>query len=338
MADTVPTARFGKLPTLRCVALIGLAVVLLVDFILSWRVQGGLVLGVVMLLLFPVAVGLVSLLLMPKSVGALFRNLDLLVPLGLVMVADKLLDWLAAAPVLGALLTPSLPLHFFSLSLSLSLSLLLRLALDVAYATWMTSAVLELVRSGEGDPCRTLPAVPGRFLRMLGLECIGYGLFLAGTTFLLCLLPMLSFFALVLLLVFGVAWNFATAAVLPLVWQNEAGVWSSFRNGVAVSRANLRKWWLLLLAQMLLMGLVFFYIRLNGGGTNMNWSVNVFWTGAYEDSCRWYGKLAEVFHTTKLPLVETLLTLLFGTLAVAVKIAIVQRLQPEPPLREQEQS
>ena len=35
---------------------------------------------------------------------------------------------------------------------------------------------------------------------------------------------------------------------------------------------------------MLLLGLVFFYYSGGGGHTNVSWSVNVFWTGGYEDA------------------------------------------------------
>ena len=62
---------------------------------------------------------------------------------------DVLLDWLAAAPILGGLLSPTLPLHLLNLGFGFSLSYLLRVALAVAYATWMTAAVLELMKGKE---------------------------------------------------------------------------------------------------------------------------------------------------------------------------------------------
>jgi len=320
---------------LRQVALAGLAAVLLVDFYLSVRLGVGLGLGSVVLLVFTIAAVLVSLVLMPGAAGTLLRNKNLLVLLALVTVAGRLLEWLAAAPVLGALLRPSFPLHFLNLSFALSLHFLLRIALAVAYATWMTAAVLDLVCRGNGDPCPVLPAALGRFWRVLGLEFIGWAAVMVATGALLLLMPVVGFVALVPMLVFAVGWNFATAAVLPVACREQSGFWDSFRAGVAVSLAHLRKWWLLLLAQMLLLGLVFFYYShwSQGGSahTNVSWTVNAFWTGGYEDECRWYGKLAEASHTAKLPFVETLLTLLFGALAVALKLAIVQRLQPKMP-------
>src|SRR6185295_18544842 len=93
-----------KIQTLRRVAWIGLAVVLLVDFISSVRHPAGLGLGVIVLVVFPIAVALVSLVLMPRAAGALLGNKDLLVPLALVTVAAKVLEWLTAVPIVGALL------------------------------------------------------------------------------------------------------------------------------------------------------------------------------------------------------------------------------------------
>ena len=313
---------------LRRVALVGLAVVLLVDAVLSLRSRGGWGLGVVMLCLFPIAVAAVSLVLMPGAAGTLFQNKDLLVPLALVVIASNVLGWLSAAPLLGMLLRPSFPLHLFNLSFALSLSFLLHIALAVAYATWITAALLELARTDNGDPGRVLPAAWRRFWRVLGLEFVGWAAVMVVTSVLLLTMPVLRFFALVPMAVFGVAWNFATAAVLPVAFEGEGGFWRSFRAGVTTSLGHLNKWWLLLLAQMLLLGLVFFYHSSSPGHTNVNWSVNVFWTGGYDNDCRWYGKLAEMLHTSKLPFVETLLSLLFGAFAVAIKIAIIQRLQP----------
>lgn len=316
-----------NLHTLRRVAGIGLGVVLLVDTIASWRAHGGWILGFVMLVVFPIAIGVVSLLLMPRATGALVRNLDLLVPLGLLIVMEQLLDWVAAVPGLAALLRASQPVRIFGIGLSLSVVFFLSVALNVAYATWTTSALLNLVEAGERDPCRSLPLLAGRFLRVLGLESLGHGVVMLGTAILLMLMPVFGFFVLGLMLAFGVAWNFATAAVLPLAFERGMAFWPGFRNGIAVSLGQFRKWWPLIVAQMLLLGALFFFYRSHGGNTNVSWNVNVFWTGGYEAGCRWYGKLAEMFKTPTLPLVETYLTLLFGAFAVAIKLAILQRLK-----------
>lgn len=139
--------------TFRRVALVGLAVALMVDFDLSLRVAGGTALGVVVLLAMVLAVGFTSLVLMPRATPTLLHNRDLLVPLLLLVVANKVLKWLTAAPLFGAFLQPALPLNPFKLNFGFSLSFLLQIGLAVAYANWMIAAVLALARTGDCDPC-----------------------------------------------------------------------------------------------------------------------------------------------------------------------------------------
>jgi hypothetical protein len=192
-------------------------------------------------------------------------------------------------------------------------------------------AVVEVVRTGNGNPCQVLPTMPRKLWRMLGLILINWVAILAVSTAVLLMMPALGFVALLVMFVAAVLWNFATAAVLPVAWTAESGVWQSFRAGVSASVANAHKWGLLLLTQMLLLGVIFiWYSQSSDGHSNLSWSVNAFWTGGFEGDSRWYAKLADTMNLKTLPLVETLLSLLFGALAVAIKIAIVQRLPQEP--------
>jgi len=307
----------------------GLAVVLVSDLVASLPWKPRQAYGFVLLVLMCVAVALVSLVLMPRAAGTLVRHKDLLLPLALLMVALQLLEWLSALPLLGAMLTPSLPLLLFNWSTALSLHLLITIGLYVAYGTWMTAAILAVVRTGQNNPCTVWPSALKQFWRVFGMDCIGVGAVLITTSVLIALIPVIGWFALAPMVMFAVAWNFATAAVLPVIFESGPGFWAAFRAGMHVSRTNLHKWWLLLLAHVLLLGLfIFFYSRWSQGGaahTNVSWNVNVFWTGGYESDCRWYGKLVDVYKTSKLPFVERSLSLLFGAMAVAVKIAIVQR-------------
>jgi hypothetical protein len=83
---------------------------------------------------------------------------------------------------------------------------------------------------------------------------------------------------------------------------------------------------------MVLLGLVFYYRSSwqegNHHHTNVSMNVNVFWSGGYGDESHWYGKLAAAYGTTPVPVVLTLLKLLFAVLAVGIKIALLQRWQP----------
>ncbi len=314
-----------NLKTVRWVAVIGLAVVLLSELLGSfpWKPRQGY--GLVLLPLLGVAVAVVSLLLMPRAAGTLLRHRDLLIPFALLFIALQLLEWLSALSALRPVLAPSLPLHVFNLSAALSLNLLIVIGLWVGYATWMTAAILAFVRTGEDNPCKLWPSAFKQFWRVFVLELIGVGVVFVGTAVWISLIAVMGWFALVPMAVFGVAWNLATAAVLPVGFESEAGLGNAFRAGVRVSLAHLRQWWLLLLMHMVLLGTFIFFYSHRAGNTNVSWNVNVFWTGGYESDCRWYGKLLESYQTSKLPFVDTLLGLLFGAMAVAIKIAIVQR-------------
>lgn len=320
-----------NIQTLRRVAWIGLAVVLGVDFLLSTRAPGGANTGAVVLLVLALLTGLAAWLLLPEAAGTLLRHKNLLVPFGLAVVAGKLISWLSLVPVLGALLGASLPLHLFNLSLALSLGLLLYTVVAVAYAVWMTATLLEFGRSGNTDPCRLLASVPRHFWRVFGLEFICWAAVMLAVASMLAMMPALSFVGFLPLAVFAVAWNLATAALLPVALKHPGGFWDSFRAGIRVSWEQRGKWWLLVVVQLLLLGMVFYFYSSRGGNTNISWSINVFWTGGYAEDGKWYSKLAEALKVARLPLVETLLALLFGAFAVAIKLAIVQRLQPEPP-------
>lgn len=321
-----------NLRVVRLVAWLSLAAVVLADLAVSFRSAGGWGLGANVLFLFPTAAAVIGLMLMPRELGALFGHPDLLLPLALVTAANHLLDWLAAMPLSSRLLTPSFALHALGLGLTLSPAFLIRIAFAVGYASWMTAVVLQWVRTQNHDPCKAVAPALARFGRVLLLELIGWAVSLVATALLLLLLPALGAPALVLLFLFAVGWNYATAAALPIAGWAEAGFWPACRTAVTASIARGRKWGLLLLAQLFLLGLVFYYHRAwtDGGGNheNVNWSVNTFWTGGYEDECRWYGKLAEMFIVPTVPVIGTLLSLVFAVFAIGVKMAIVRRWAP----------
>src|SRR5262245_37754575 len=122
------------LRSLRWAAGGGLAVVLVTEFVTSvpWRPRQGY--GLVLLIIMCVLVALVSRLLMPRAAGAVVRHTNLLLPLALLTIALKALEWLSVLPVLGSLLTRAWQPHIFSLGLALSLHLALVIALAVGYA------------------------------------------------------------------------------------------------------------------------------------------------------------------------------------------------------------
>lgn len=314
---------------------VALALVVLRDLYKSFPMAARQGYGVLLLIALVVAVAVVSLVLMPRAVGTLFRHRKLFLPLAYLVVLERLITAIGMLPLLGALLNYSLPLHLPMLAFTLSLHFLLNVTLQVAYAAWVTTAIIEMVDKENGDPFASILPAGRNYWRMLGAEVIGWCVFMVGTSIMLATMPFLSLFALALMGFFAMAWNFASAALLPVALQRSLPFLAAVRAGILLSLVNIRRWWLLLLAQMLLLGLVYFmrssWHEGNTYHTNTNFNVDSFWTGGYQDDCRLYGRLAASFNFVPQPIVQTLLTLLFGVMAVAIKIAIVQRLHPDEP-------
>ncbi len=131
--------------------------------------------------------------------------------------------------------------------------------------------------------------------------------------------------------VFALVWNLATAALLPVVVADRRPFGESVREGIRASWQGKGRWWLAVVAQMVLLGWVTFlsvsYTSNPRPGSfstqnKTDFSVNAFWTGGYENECRWHSKLMAVVETKPLPLTDFLLGVLFAVLAVIVKLEV----------------
>ena len=102
------------------------------------------------------------------------RHPDLLVPLGILTLAEAVVDWLPLLPGLGAFLAPSTQLQFAALSFSVSATVVLTICLSVVYGACMTILIRNLVQEECSDPVSTVPQQTGTgSCTVLGLECLG---------------------------------------------------------------------------------------------------------------------------------------------------------------------
>ena len=68
---------------------------------------------------------------------------------------------------------------------------------------------------------------------------------------------------------------------------------------------------------------------------SFNFAVNAFWMGGYQSECHWYPKLMAALSAPTLPLITTLLQIIFTTLALGIKLRLAEDLQPAaPPIAE----
>jgi hypothetical protein len=291
--------------------------------------------GFIVLLLAAPAVIATVIVLMPNAGRRLLRHPDLLVPLGVVVCAESLLGWLALVPVVGPLLAAAKPVSVVGIGLTLSAVFLIEIFLRVAYAAWQMSLILQVVRTDRSDPVAALPDAQRWFLRILGLEFVGWLILLLGIAAAIALAPVAT--VLVVLLtagVWNVVWNLATAALLPVGVLKQVNFLKAVFLAIAIGRQGLGRWGPVVVAQLLLLGVVTFYnisyTETQGNFTttkrNLSWDVNGLWSGGFENQCRWYDKLTEITNAPKVALLSTLLGLLFGVLAIVVKLHIVTRL------------
>lgn len=261
---------------------------------------------------------------------------DLLVPIGVLAGAEQLLGLLALAPLASAVLAPSWSAQVLGLSLSVSLEAVLNIGLWTAFAAWQT----DLVRRGlTGEqPLRLSPGEPVRrhFLRALVVLVIGVGVLLVGMTLVLATVAVVLPLAIAMIALLAIAWNLATAALLPVVLIDRAGLNEALGQGFRISWQLKGRWWRALMVQLLLLG-IFVGLRVHyagtGGGqgqfrteTKSTWNVNAFWVGGYENGCRWQSKYAQLLEVPAVPLITQGLALLFLVLALAMKITVIGEL------------
>jgi hypothetical protein len=323
---------------LRLAASIGIGIVLCCQASSLFSMEPRQDWGFIVLVLAVPAVGLVSILLLPSAVAKLKQHLDLILPLGLYITSMYLLNALATIPVLASVLSPSWSFKILSLSFSISVAFLLLIALAVAYAGWTPIMILQAVREDRVDPIAAFSSIGKWFWRVLGAETIGWGVLFTALAVGLALAAAALPLALTLLGLFFVIWNLMTAALLPVVFEH-SGFSAAIRQGIRVSWTGKSRWWLPVLAQMVLLGFVTFISvsftsNPHPGSFNMqsktHYSVNGFWTGGYQNECHWYTDLMKEAEARTLPLIETLLGILFGVLAILVKIKVTTEVYGSP--------
>lgn len=363
LAETHPRGDVIKMPSstslatalLRLIAFLGTGAFILWQVVSLARLQPRQSDGFKVLFVVMLAVGFTLLILLPDALRRLSRHPDLLVPLGLFISANALFNTLMALPAVAAILAHSWPVKLLMFSFSLSVSLVFTTFLTVAYVGWTTALIFQVVVVGQSNLITPLSIIRRWFWRVLGLELIGWGTLLSVSVIVLAVAATSMSFALLLLAITSLLWNLATAALVPVALADTQSFWQALRNGMAVSRAGMRKWAPLVVVQMILLGWVTFinvsyttyetkytntthtssrletetvstttgYSDTRTEHTKKNWQVNNFWTGGYADDCKWHESLMKALEAEPLPLVNSLLSLLLALLAIIIKLKIV---------------
>jgi hypothetical protein len=272
------------------------------------------------------------------------RQLDLLVPIGIVAGVEQLLAVLARMPLLSSILEPDWSLRLVSLSLSVSVGTVANVIVWTAFAAWQTDLLWRALQ--DNGPLRLAPWRPIRrhFLRSLAALSLGVGVLLLALIPILAIGAVMFVVAIPLILVLGIVWNLATAALLPTTLFKSAPLAESLKSGLHLSWRWKGRWWRGLFAQLLLLGL-FVLLRVHyttssteygpgpgQGRTTVNtvssvkWHTNAFWVGGYEHGCRWYTKYAEALNAPTVPLISQVLALILLVVADAMKMTVIREL------------
>jgi len=330
---------------LQVVATLGVLFILGQQTVQAFPIQPRQGYSLLVLLLAAMGVALAFALFLPRQAGQLIRHPNLLVPLGLFVLLEAALGWFASLPVLQNVFMPSKTVEFAKLSFTLSVSFAVLIVAAVTYAAWVTTLILNVVSDGNDDLRAGLRGMRW-FGRVFLILFIGWGVIFAALAVVLILVSGSIFLAIVLIAVFALVWNLLTAALLPAALDPRLGTLSAIGRGFRSSRTGLSKWWAAVLAQLVLLGFVTFvhvsYTRTQSeqrGGmttvrtqhqTTTNWGGNAFWTGGYDNDCRWHAALMSAVEAPRLAPVSTLLSLLMGTLAIGVKLRIARGLKHLP--------
>lgn len=282
--------------------------------------------GVVLAVFLTAAVYLALRFVLPRAWGAIREHPRILVPLGLAAGGSTVLAWASGWSVLAAFLIPSTQIWF----LNLSMLFIAQILIWAFFGSWTTVLVLDVARGRPCDPAGQIRTAWGWFPRVVGIESICWIALLACLSGAILVAPVAIQLALLLIGTISVGLNVCTAAILPVALSEDRGFIAAFRAGVRASIDGWRRWWKPLAVQLLLLGLITFFAVAFSDGPNhtsrTNWAVNGFWIGGYESECRWYSKYMEALDTSAVDAIAGVLGLVFGVLAIAVKLQITMLL------------
>jgi hypothetical protein len=290
-------------------------------------------------LLFTAAGVIFSLPVLPKAAGMLFRNPDLLVPLGLYITVRGLL-WLP----LQSQTFDLTDLGKFDLTRLTTYAIgafIIHVAAGVCFAGWTTRMILQAVEHGKADLAAAFSGIRTWYGRTFGILLLGMLpilLFLPMMPFIL--VPGVIFLFMVVIAITTPVWSLLTCAVLPYALSTEEPVFTAFKHGIRFSLSKIGKTIFPIFLQLLIAGWIVILMvsytkpakqetfgesQNTGYTTEVKSQTNVNFVDAlsYEDENHWYKDLMKAVEAAPLPTVDLKIELLMLILAIVVKLQIV---------------
>lgn len=264
--------------TLRRMAVLGPLLILAIDLQRDLPWQPRQEYALVVLALTVLATGVTLRWSLRGETRRIREHLDLLVPLGLYVFAEQLLAWVVLVPFVGRIMEPGWDVNILALSFTLSVNLVVVIVLSVMHAAWTLALVCQATEGRPVDLMEGLDQVRRRFWRVFGCMAVSLVVFFLGVALVIAACKTALTPGLFLIGLGTVALNFVTAGLLlRAVSRPELPFWTGFREGLAVSWRHQRRWWVPLLVQMEIVGLIT-YVTLSfsydGGYSRVaNWAV-----------------------------------------------------------------
>jgi hypothetical protein len=269
------------------------------------------------------------------------------------------LGWLSGMAGFGWLGVNFLEFSIGLVSFSISVCFLLSVALGTGYAAWVMRMIWHSADTGSsrlaeslGESTRWFPAT---LLALSIANLVILGAMIPLLALLQWLMSSVSMgFALAMFPV-TVVWALLTTALLPVACSGRFAALPSVGEGFRESIRGLGNWWLPVNLSVVLLGAIYVVpfsytehknteeevttfengthttVTKRTNSTTNHHGVNYgsvgFSVAGFESDSRWSAEVADSFDTTTVPFLDAILTLLFGLLAIAIKIRIVTDLR-----------
>jgi hypothetical protein len=350
MNDPQNNLKLSKI--LRTVAVIGLVLTTIYKIFSVSDIKQNQVYSFYALILIVVGIG-VSLFVLRKTTVQIFKNPDLLVPIGLYVTANTILSFGTKSLSFVGFRDGKLELE--GLSLFLVVYFLTQVFISVFFTGWMTRILLQFVESGRVELIYTIQDFRNWLPRTFIYLVVGWIPIYLMLSFMF--LPVLlggsarSSVALLYPFIFliGISslfWNLATAALLPYIISTKANLKQSFKEGVQISWANKKKTIIPVLLLMIVSGWIVL-ISVNyseridekaefgevsdsysiKNTRNFNYATNFVWTGNYPEASKWHNDLLKAVKEEPLSSVSFRIMLLMLILSLVVNLKIIQEVR-----------
>jgi hypothetical protein len=321
------------LRNLRLLAVLGASLHLLVGLAQSLPLHPG---RLWMLLLLPVLALAATVCLLGfgrRGARTLAAHCDLLVPIGLYVLARQVLNLLMLIPVLGTTLGWSNSVQLMGVTLALGPATILYYLLNTLFAGWTVALMVPAVQGSGPDllqPLRNWSSWFGRVLltRLLGsLACWIYltgGLALMMTLFRLGWMG--GLLTVLLLLPVGLGLNLAGLFLYPAVMRPGQPFWPSLFQGVTLGLRLFPRLLPPTLAFSVLVGSIpRFTCWLSSSRQSFNVRFDIKWLADFPANTAWEASVARWTGTDPLPFVSHALELLLLGVGVAMMLEMYHR-------------